>query len=543
MKQITGLFSGYVSSLIWGTGTETAGSETLTKNPATDKKVTTIFTNSNVTNPCWNQLQITNQDRLIAGEKKVVQSFFTNFSKQITPANSRTIDELGVYIQTVSWYGARPWNNLTWFSSFDNNNTVGLLSLDNTALGKSQYLPLNGLSNMVIPLIIPSHSVEGENGYACVYEAQLGLAGFSLWNINSANPTNLFSQEGFESVIFIGNSDVIAFREEGSVMEWWDLETKSKKFALTGWYQDGGVYMTNGPFNSKENILLADSGHFIFGFDLNSKKYAYTIYLQGQQDGVGVFHKVLVGNDSFYTREYSSPLVDIFDIKTGKSLHSFKVGGASDGVSTDDYPMCVYGDYIFALSSDDRKIVCMWNAKTGEIEKTFEPASQNISGLYVTEGRLIASCLKGATGANATHDQAVIWDMNTAKQLKVINGDEGYNMWPQDITDGKITFFVDKINNNKLKGFKDLSLKQAKLEIKNDTSLQDNIHWQNPQFLQLLNNSIKLDIWDTESCAHLGSIQEDFTAPSGNFPLLANYDKGRLVVDNSGSVLIQNFNT
>lgn len=511
----------------------------------------------------WTQLEIENDGSTITGQRGEIQSLFTSYSKQISLVASRTINEIGVYIETVSWYGARQWNNSTWFSAQGSNNDAGILSMANTPQGESKYYPLSGLGGgLIIPLLIPSHS---SGSKVCVFKSQLGLTGVSVWEINLDIPKEIFSQEGFEDVFFLGDAEVIVFREALKTLECWNVKTQQQEFILKDWWADGGVYMGIGPYNNAHQVMLASNGTIVFGFDLVKKQCAFTINFKTDPNGVNVYDTILIGDDYFYCREISDPTVRIYDIRTGTELHTFQIGGDIDNVTSDDYPICVIGTLIYALKSDDRKTVCVWDAKTGQVVKTFEAAPQDISGIFYSEGRLITSCQIGAGSSQDTQSLVIFWDINTDKQLKVIAGPKGYCIWVQDITDGKLMLFVTQNNSDKKTIKKPLKeMLGLKHEINKSIPLNDkHVHHKLPQhaekdrsknlkergsgsnlsmpFMPLPNNSIHLEFYDCESCNHIGYIKEEFPAPKNVMEILANYSNDRLFVD-SDSVIFQDFN-
>jgi hypothetical protein len=78
---------------------------------------------------------------------------------------------------------------------------------------------------------------------------------------------------------------VIAFKSNGKSMECWDFKSQSLKYEITDWYKsEPGCYIKLGPYNSSEQILLAQVGDYIYEFDLLNGKIAYYINLKNEEN-------------------------------------------------------------------------------------------------------------------------------------------------------------------------------------------------------------------------------------------------------------------
>lgn len=492
---------------------------------------------------CWEQIKVINDINLAVGNKSYVQAFYTAFSKQIHPSTSLTLVELDTDILMASVYGARPWNDLLWFSA-GGNSGIGLVSAENRATGQTHFFPFQGMSDSIVPMLVASHSKSGPAGYLCVFESNIGEVGVSLWNINAESPEKIFHQTGFEDLFFWGEKHVIGFRHDNRHMECWNLESHALEYNLEGWCRQNHTYIAFSGFNAKKHILLAGDGQYVYAFDLAEKKFAYMLDLTGL-DGNGFYHTRLVGDNLLYCRGDSGSKVTVFEIASGKARYSFDVGGAFDYKATDDFPMRVLGDVIAALKVHDRKTIYLRQADSGEITQTFGPTSQDVTGIYFAEGRLIAACQWHTDKrVQGFHDQIFIWDLESGQQLHMITAPCGYDMSVQDITEGKLTLYLQKFGDEAMPApmprtkHKNADFEKFKKPL--STPLTDGFHWTNPYPLQLLESSIRLEVWNTQSCTHLGSIQEEFTCTEG-LPLFATYASGKFVLDSDQSVLVQHF--
>lgn len=489
----------------------------------------------------WETIDFRQNVKIVSGTGIMTTQSF----KPIQSETMLTVNEEAIYIQTASWYGAREWNDCYWFSAANTApNASGILSVTKSDTPQSNFYPFQGMSSDIFPLIVPSCSKPGENGYVCIFESSLDGLGVSLWDINSQTPKQLFRQTDFQSTNFVGNK-LFGIKLDTNEFQCWNLETRSLEYSLKGWWENSPNYASLRPYSTQQNMLFADAGSWIYAFDLNKKELAYKFELP-IISGIGFFHKVLVGNNMIYFREYSCERVMVYEISTGKLQSAFHISGGSDNLSSDDYPTCVYGDAIVALKVGDRKTVCFYNAKTGNPIKEFGPAPEIITGVYCTENRVIASCQCTTEKVPEGYlDQVVIWDIKSGLQLKVIKAPDNCYMSPQDITNGLLTLYIDPKDSQKkkLKKCPDNTAGPKKLVEKKKLpmeSAKDDFHWTNPLFLQLLDNQIRLQIWDTVTCTVRGEFLETFT-PNTSVPIFANYESGKLVADLENDVLVQQY--
>lgn len=489
----------------------------------------------------WKSIDFKQNVKKVAGTGSVL----TYSSKPIQSESLLTVVEDSVNINTASWYGAREWNGSFWFSA--SKDVPGLLSVEQSDSPKSTFFPFESMPTNIFPLIVPSCSKSGANGYVCIFETNLGPLGVSLWDINSETPKQLFRQTDFQTTRFVGNN-LFGIKLDTNEFQCWNLETRSLEYSLKGWIENSNLYASLGPY-SQSQILFADTGSWIYAFNTDTKKLAYKMQLP-IISGIGVFQKILVGNSMIYFREYSSERVMVYDILTGKQLSAFHIGGGNDYISTDDFPACVYGDAIVALKAGDRKTICFYNAKTGNVIKTFGPAPEIVTGVHCTKNRLIANCRCTTEKVPAGYlDQVIIWDITSGMQLKVIKAPDNCNLVPQDITDGRLTLYICPKDSQKKEFVKNSTLEadakqKAKRSLENQhtsfESVQDDFHWTNDMFLQI-DDQIRLQIWDTDPCTLRGEFLENFSENSSGNPIFASYESGKLVADLDDCVLVQKY--
>lgn len=508
-------------------------SKRTTQTPVNRTEVITAVSKEAI--PGWKTVAAESSIELHTGKEGAVRSYYTDFSKQILPKNSRTLLEGEVQIISASYYGARPWMDRIWFSAQD-KSSYGLLKVEDDREGAAKFIPMFGIESLVIPIIVPEYSQEGKDGYTCIFETSIALLGVSTWNLDAETPERLFYQGGFESIFFSENKYAIGYKQESKRLECWNLETRQLEYALDGWVQHDEFYLSMGPYDKEKKVLLANSGRYIYAFNLEKKEFLYHLNMDDPSNSIGVYHTVLVGNEYFYCREYSSPTVRVYDILTGEQKNRFDVGGAIDYINSDDFPMTVNDNYIFSLKSGDRKLVCQRDAATDEIIKEFGPAEQIITGLYRTENRLIAACQCTQKDSKNYRAQFIIWDLETGEQLKVITAAPGNYVCVQEVEADKLTLAVFKPSESNSSAEVN---EKSKLIQRNYTSDRDEkLGWTN-RFPLDVYDSLKLEIWDINACTKMGYIAEEFTETQ--MPCMASYSKGRLVMDRNKVVILQNF--
>jgi hypothetical protein len=488
---------------------------------------------------CWEKMRLKDDVVLHVGPKNHVQTYYTEFKRHIIPTSSLTIAEIDTQIIMASSYGARSWNGSLWFSAAS-ADTLGVQSVQMCQDGVSQFYPFQGMDQTVIPLLIGSHSNNGDNGYLCIYEGD-ALCGVSTWTMDSLIPERVFFQNGFECVFFFGNAQFLALNHSSQSLECWNAASRALEFALEGWKKPSEYYMEFCKFNAEKHLLLADDGMHLYAFDIANKKLAYELELPS--DGsAGMFAIDLIADEWFYCRKISSSQVRVFNIENGSLQYAFDAGGAKDFYDDDDFPMCIFADSIAALKSDDRRTIQIRDAKTGEITKSFGPTSQDITGIYVSENRLIAACQATTESRiKGFHDQIVIWELATGRQLKLIIASDGYDMSVQDISSGIMTAYLAKFDaqpRRQKNALLQRSGKEKKPLIAH--SKPNQYEWSWPYPLQIDDSTLKFDVWHLESCMPMGSIEEQFT-PTNGLSLFASYKAGQLVLDSDQSVLVQNF--
>lgn len=530
-----------------------------------NQELTTLFQNTLASSPCWKELTCNSPISLTEGPKACVQSFYTEFSNQIRPVKSRTIQQFDERIFQASWLGAHPWDGKIWFTaSSPKSNTVGLIAVEDSPEGANHYFPLKEKRNPITPMFIPSHSIPGEEGHVCVFESQLNHLGFSIWDINSKTPKNLLDQQGFGSIKFFGNDLIFGYRQATKTLECWSAKKQQLEYSIKNLRQNDHLSMNLGPYNSNKQILLGNDGSYVYGFDLNKKELAFTIELKSQ-GGLGGFHTLIDSEQELVIRERSTEMVHVYDVVSGEKLHEFPIGGGYNKRESDDYPMRIAQDTLFALKADDRKTICARKLKSGEIKAVFEPAEFIISDIFCTTNRVIGVCYASVNPGTDAENQVVIWDKETKKIIKKISPPKGYSISPRDLSNRKLTLRLEEddseetsdlqkrleLKTNSMKAYpkaaassdlqKPLFPTREGLDLPQKNYMPSTArdeHWSADKFMFLEQGQLRLDIWDIEKCEFLGSIQEKFH-PLRDL-ITANYSDGKLVVDNK-AVLLQEF--
>lgn len=445
----------------------------------------------------------------------------TQFSRQIHATDSWTLSGNNIRIGLISYGALKSWEGLSWISATQNDSTQGLLTFDEKS-GASSFITFPDFPSGAVPLLVPGNSKSGENGYACIFESNLN-SGVSTWDLSAETPKKLFSQTDFESVFFFDEKYFIGFKLNSKNMECWNLETQKLEYTLEGWQEDAPYYMVPGPYNQKNQILLANQANFTYAFNLETKKFLYSLDLMQT-----AYHTVLVGDNLFYCRAYSDPTVTVYDIVTGEIKSSFKVGGDQDPINSDDYPMAVNGNAIFGLK-EDRKTICQWNAEDGKVEKEFAAAEYILHGIYYAEDKVIG--WYQYTEEENLRYSVVIWDAHSGEIQQTINSVPGNYLAIQNIEDGKLILASTPIRSegNKTQP----SEKMACLT--SDSSSPKNTNMFYPMAIY---GWLKLEVWDIRLGLSLGFIKEIFSDNEG-LPVFCYYSKGQLRVDLVESVMIQ----
>lgn len=502
--------------------------------PSQENKTEHITVVSTKSLPGWQQLDTEGSIQFFEQETSgVVKSHYTQFTR-IRPLDSRTIVEGEFYIVTASYYGARPWEGKLWCVG-QSDTHWGLLTIENNFGGASKFYPMMNINEPGFPIMVPEYSKAGKDGYISVFETNIGLVGFSTWKPNGDKYERLFQQTGFEDVFFYDNKFAIGYRQDTKTFECWNLETRSLEYSLGKWVKDDQLFLYFRPLNNEKHILLANAGQFIYAFDLKEKSFLYCVTLKDPDGSIGAYHVGLVGNQYFYTREYSSGIVRLFDIQSGEQENVFKIGGAVDYTNTDDYPMAVQGNFIFGLAEENRHIICQIDASTGEVVKKFGPVEHIITGIYCAENRVIASCQCTKKDNKNFEEQIIIWHLDENKEPFVISGSKGETLYVQEIAGNKMALAIYEPQSNATAEIEARIPKMAKT-YKHDEQPSQSYH--NP-FGMIFYDRLNMQIWDVQTGLQIGTIDERFT--KSNYPCMTNYTEGRLVMDREKVVLIQNF--
>lgn len=472
-----------------------------------------------------------------AGTGFAASNFF-RFSPETTFLE---VFENTVALNTVSFYGIPQWIGNYWFSSLQ-ENVPGFLSVSESDPKKSNFYPFNAMSSDYIPILISSCSKTGANGYACVVEDNIVEFAVSLWDMNSTSPKQLFREADFCSLRFMDGRFLFGLNFKNQFV-CWDLQERKLRFSIDRWIRKTEFYPYFGPNFSDKNIQFVSNGRYMYAFNTIEMKLKYILELRGES-GVGIFSMTPVGSEYISFREVSDPNVFVYDAFSGAQVSSFKIGGGVDYIDTDDFPACIYKGFIGALASD-RKTVCLVDPANGKVTKTFGPTDDYVTGLYCTEGRILASCMCTTEIVPTGYiDQVYIWDIATGKLLEIIKPPEGYGLSPQDITDDLLTIYLYPNSNRRMRNrdrnSREKSFVKEKFEPERSqkrlNKKDQEFQWTDPDPIMLDNNEARFLMVNTKSGKVKMEFKEEFK-PSDDVTFAA-YRSGILMVD-ANSVIRQ----
>lgn len=275
------------------------------------------------------------------------------------------------------------------------------------------------------------HTVQGGSS---LYSAQFSYNGdflstcdndsVRIWNVGTGKLLYTFEGQTSYTKNFSADNQKIVTMSYGADNVW-DLNTGNRLYAITGkdinlgsaLFSPDGTKIITITVGETEKIWDASSGKLLYDLEESSPDQP-RVEFSPQSDKVAISYR-----DNYYNyRDSSSHATQIWDVKTGKILHTLKNNSLPGGLrfSSD-------GSKIIVVSNDNIKV---WNMANGQLitkldsnpegvmSATFDPTCFTDAIFDPTDSIIITS---------ANDHVAKIWDAKDFKLIRKI--DLGYNAY------------------------------------------------------------------------------------------------------------------